>query len=197
MSTQVQTKRFTLEEYFEYELKAERRHEFIDGKIEPVTYTSKNHGRIVSNLHGLLFPLLGDRGLEIYAGDRMLHIPPCNRIYYPDLIILPIDTDTFQYKGKMEADLYPTALVEVLSDSTEDDDRTDKWRCYKMIDSLRQYVLISQKYPYIETFHRREKQREWLYTFYDDLEQEVEIAGCPVRLEDVYRRVERGRTEKP
>lgn len=147
----------------------------------------------------MLFPLLGDRGLEIYAGDRMLRIPPCNRVYYPDLIILPIDTDTFQYKGKMEADLYPTALVEVLSDSTEDDDRTDKWRCYKMIDSLRQYVLISQKYPYIETFHRRENQREWLYTFYDDddLGQEVEIAGCPVRLEEVYTRVERGRTEGP
>lgn len=180
---------YTLEEYFERELKAERRHEFIDGKIVPVTYTSKDHGRLVHNLDRMIGTCLTGTDREAYAGDRMLYVPACNKVFYPDLIILPVETETWNYQGKMEADLYPTVLIEVLSDSTKENDRTEKWRCYKMIDSLRQYVLIAQKYPYVETYFRRENDREWLYTFFDDLAQEVTIGGCPVPLSTLYERV--------
>ncbi len=122
-----------------------------------------------------------------------------DRIYritgFPDLIILPVETETWNYRGKVEADLYPTVLIEVLSDSTKENNRTEKWRCCKMIDSLRQYVLIAQKYPYVETYFRRENDREWLYTFFDDPAQKVTIDACSIPLSALYERVNlRGET---
>lgn len=189
MTTQIQEKQYTLEEYFDFEYASKVRHQFFDGKVVPMTYTSKSHGRIVNNLSRLLSNCLIDTAFEVYAGDRMLYIPACNQVYYPDLIILPEETETFEYKGKMEADLHPTVVMEVLSDSTKEHDRTDKWRCYQMIDSLQQYVLLSQNYAYVESFYRQDHSKKWLYIPAEGMDQSVEIAGCEVKLEDIYRRV--------
>lgn len=96
----MQEKQYTLEEYFELEYQSEVRHEFFDGKIVPVTYTSKNHGRIVNNISRLLSNCLLETRFEVYSGDRMLHVPDCNQVYYPDVVILPEEVDTHDYRGK-------------------------------------------------------------------------------------------------
>ncbi len=119
----------------------------------------------------------------------MLYMPVCNQVYYPDLIIIPEETETLEYKGKMEDDLHPTVVMEILSDSTEEHDRTDKWRCYQMIDSLQQYVLLSQNYAYVQSFYRQDQSKKWLYIPAEGMDQSVEIAGCEVKLGDIYRRV--------
>lgn len=119
----------------------------------------------------------------------MLYVPFCKKTFYPDLIILPVDVETLSYKGKMEAELHPNAIIEILSDSTEEDDRTEKWRCYQMIDSLQQYLLISQKRPYVETYFRQEEKGKWMYTSAQDMEGQVDIHGCPIALSDIYNRV--------
>ena len=54
----------------------------------------------------------------------------------------------------------PVLLVEVLSVTTEKDDRGDKWLHYQGIPSLQEYVLVSQK-PRIEVYRR--EQTSWAY----------------------------------
>jgi Uma2 family endonuclease len=49
---------------------------------------------------------------------------------------------------------HPGLIVEVLSPSTEQDDRGDKWRDYQLISSLREYVLVSQGERRVERFRR-------------------------------------------
>ncbi|MDX1942293.1 MAG: Uma2 family endonuclease [Saprospiraceae bacterium] len=183
------TKKYTLEAYFELEYTSSEKHEYLNGKIKNVTYTAKPHGKIVSNLLRLIGNYLEDSELEVFAGDRMLYVPDCNKVYYPDLIVLPQNVETYGYRGKMEADLYPVGVIEILSDSTEDYDYEDKWHCYQKISTLKEYMLVSQKLPFVQVFHRQSDKEDWLYHSEDKKESSIQFAGCSLALKDIYKRV--------
>lgn len=189
IATAAFVKKYTLEEYFELEYQSSEKHEYLDGKIKNVTYTAKPHGKIVSNLLKLIGNYLEDSDLEIYAGDRMLYVPDCNKVYYPDWIVLPLEVETYNHRGKMEADLYPVALIEIRSDSTEENDYGDKWHCYQKISTLQEYMLVSQKFPFVEIFRRESMESEWLYSSADEEEATVTFAGCSMTLKNIYKRV--------
>lgn len=188
MTAIAQTK-FTLEEYFDLEYTSETRHEFIDGKIRPMAYTSIAHGRIVQNLSRLLGNCLYQSDFEPFSGDRMTYIPHCERVYYPDLVILPIERETFYYKGKMEAEKFPTTVIEVLSKSTSDDDFGDKWDCYQTLETLQEYILIDQYKTKIHTYQRIENSNKWVYQLFDEIEKGLTIKGCDLKIKDIYARV--------
>jgi Uma2 family endonuclease len=188
-ATLAPTKIYTLEEYFELEYQSSEKHEFLDGKIKKMTYTAKPHGKVVTNLLSRIDDFLEDSDLEIYAGDRMLYVPDCNKVYYPDLIVLPLEVETYAYRGKMEADLYPVALIEILSDSTQSNDKEEKWHCYQKISTLREYMLVSQQYPFVQVFHRAAESVEWSYFSADQMEASVTFVGCNMSLKNIYKRV--------
>ncbi len=73
----------TLEDYFAFEMKAEGRHEFVDGKIVAMAYASEPHGKIASNLLRLLGNCLLSKDCDVYAGDRMVFVKDCNQVFYP------------------------------------------------------------------------------------------------------------------
>jgi len=194
MSVQAQT-RYTLEEYFELEQQASIKHEFINGKIRPMTYTSRPHGKIVHNIDRLLGNHFFDSDMNVYPGDRMLYVPDCNKVYYPDLMVIPENAEPFDYKGKMQAELYPTALIEILSDSTEEDDRDEKWHCYRKIAGLQQYVLVAQKRMEVEIYTHQTGNR-WQYAAFEQEEDQVDIAGCKMKLKHIYHKVTFPASEK-
>lgn len=184
-------KRMTIEEYLDFEYNSETRHEYVAGKIFPMPYTTKNHGRIAQNLSRLLGNCLQNTNWEVFQESRMLHVPDCQGFYYPDLIVVPIEVEMFTHKQKMEADLYPVALVEVASESTEEHDREGKWRCYQKIASLQQYVLVSQFEIFVEVFTRQaEGSNKWIYTSYSEPAEKVPVMGCEIEVKTIYERVE-------
>jgi Uma2 family endonuclease len=48
----------------------------------------------------------------------------------------------------------PTLIVEVLSPTTEQHDRGEKWEHFQRIPSLQEYVLVSQSHPRVERYRR-------------------------------------------
>jgi Uma2 family endonuclease len=79
----------------------------------------------------------------------------------------------------------PTVIVEVLSPSTEASDRGEKWRHYQRIDSLREYVLVSQGEPYVEVFRRDGD--EWvLRTATAGKMLELPSQGVRIAVDDIY-----------
>ena len=71
-----------------------------------------------------------------------------------------------------------------------EDDFVTKWRCYKKIKSLKQYIIIAQKEPYILIFNRTEKEDEWLHVSLDNEESVLKILDCEIKLQDIYENVE-------
>ncbi len=169
-----------------------QKHEYIDGEIRPMPYTSENHGLIVANLIGLLFNALKGTGCRVYPSDRMLYVPETGNYYYPDVMVVCGESVFNTYKGKMQATVNPTGLVEVLSESTSDYDETMKWYDYKQLHSLQQYVRVSQKVVRLDIYTRVGDTNDWLNTFAEQPDQSVTIGGCAITVHDVYEHVKQG-----
>ena len=77
----------------------------------------------------------------------------------------------------------PVVIIEILSDSTELYDRTEKFAYYRAIPTLQDYILVSQKQYHVEQFTRKGG-RTWEMVYYDDIGQSIQIEsiGCEVPL---------------
>ena len=194
MSTQGQPADFppknALEAYFNLEYKAERRHEFIDGKVVAMAYTSEEHGTIVSNLNRLLGNCLSEQDCSVYASDRMVLVPGCNGSFYPDVLVVCGEHQFYQVHKNMRATLNPSVIVEVLSNSTEHIDKTHKTRCYKQIPSLRQMLFVAQDEMHVRILEKEGE--KWVDTEFYENEDVLRIGECLIALPEVYRRVRLG-----
>lgn len=144
----------TEEEYLAFERAAEERHEYIDGEIFAMSGASREHSRVALQLGAELVYALRGRKCEVYNGEVRIYLPKSRRYVYPDATVV---CGRAEFKDK-EFDnlLNPRVLVEVLSPSTEDYDRDEKFTHYKTISSLAHYVLVSQNKPFVEVFSRQE-----------------------------------------
>ncbi len=180
-------KSVSLEDYFEFEYKAERHHELIDGKIVAMAYTSPEHGQIASNLSLVIGLCLREKDCSVYIGDRMLLVPDCKGVFYPDLLLVCGKHEFYQAGRNMKATLNPTVVIEILSDSTEYLDKTTKTRCYKKIPSLQQIVFVSQKEKHVRILEREGER--WIDTEFYEEGDDLKIGDCTVPLAEVYRKV--------
>ena len=186
-------KRLTPEEYLEYERTSEIRHEYFDGEIFAMTGASLNHNRIQHNLSRLLGNRLLESSCDVLLSDQRLKIEKVGKYTYPDIAVVCGEVE-LEEKAGLDTLLNPVVVVEILSDSTEAYDRGEKFRHYRLLPSLREYILVSQYFCGIEKYLRRDG-GIWLYSSYESMDQtlKIETIDCELLLSDIYYRVEFGR----
>ncbi|MBP0022297.1 MAG: Uma2 family endonuclease [Cyanobacteria bacterium SBLK] len=188
MIAATQSKYFTPEEYLELEEQADFKSEYLDGEIVPMAGATANHNRISLNFCRL-FPLTIDRKeYEVFMSDMRLWLPRYRRYTYPDVMIVdgePIFTDE-----KQKAIINPCVIVEILSDSTKDYDKTDKFKKYRSLPEFQEYILISQIDYNIDQYAKQEDNR-WLLTEYLSENDVLKLASVnfEISLQDLYKRV--------
>jgi len=187
--TAVSQKRYTLEEYAEFEYNAEQRHYFYNGMIIPMGYTSELHGQIIFNLIREPGILIEDADYLAYSSERMIHVSACNLNYYPDIVFIKGEQQFRQLKPRMKATMNPYTLIEMLSDTTASKDKFDKWECYREIPSLQQYFMIAQHKPYIDIYNRIGNSNKWENTYVNKLEQTIHIAEFDISVAQIYKKV--------
>ncbi len=175
------------EEYLAYERKAEIRSEYINGEIFAMAGASRNHNRILSNLVRVLGNQLIDKPCSVYSSEMKVKIGKANKYAYPDIVVA-CDIEEFE-DGNEDILLNPIVIIEILSDSTEAYDRGLKFFHYQFIDSLREYILISQKLCRIEVFRRQNN--SWLYSEIHSIKDVIDISSieCRLAMQDVYLKV--------
>lgn len=134
----------TYAEYLAAERVSDVRHEYLRGQVFAMAGGTPEHGRLAASVIVLLGP--------VYTSDVRIRIEETDRSTYPDVSVVCGPRQTAQ--GDPDALVNPGVLVEVLSDSTEADDRGEKFAHYRRIPSLREYVLVSQRTPRIEVYRR-------------------------------------------
>jgi Uma2 family endonuclease len=149
------------EEYLTQEETSQIKHEYIDGEIFAMAGASDAHVTIAGNLFALLRNHVRGKNCRVYIADMKVSLETINTFYYPDVIVTcdPRDREFSNYKK------YPCLIVEVLSPSTEAFDRGDKFSDYQQIETLQEYVLISQKHQRIDCF-RRNNEGLWVLQSY-------------------------------
>jgi Uma2 family endonuclease len=173
--------------YLEFERESDTRHEFMNGQVIAMIGASQSHNRITVNLIRLFGNAFQDGMCEVYGSDMRVKIPPGNYVY-PDVSLVCGDA---QLDDSAFATLInPLVIIEVLSPSTEAYDRGEKFRQYRQLTTLREYVLIAQDSPRIERYWR---QPDDIWSFKDvaGLESRIMLDAVDVvlSLQAVYERV--------
>lgn len=142
------------QEYLELERASETKHEYADGEIFAMSGGTFERAQITGNITGELRSALRARPCRICPADMRVKSATTDRYVYPD-VALVCGPPRFEDERR-DTLLNPTAIFEVLSDSTEAYDRGDKFAHYRTIPSFVDYVLASQKRVQVEHFHRQE-----------------------------------------
>ena len=174
--------------YFEREDTAEIKSEYHDGVLVAMSGASPAHIRITTNLTRLVGNQLEGKSCEPFDSDMRVMAEECNAVFYPDLTVVcntPHFADT-----RLVTLLNPMLIVEVLSPSTERADRGIKFDCYRTLESLHAYVLVSQDEARIELYSRQ-SDGSWRYDVATGLQAvlPLDTIGCELRLAEVYVRV--------
>ena len=160
------------EDYLATEADSPVKHEYRDGEIYAMAGGTDAHVTIALNLWALLRGHLRNGGCRAYALDMKARIEVLNRFYYPDVMVTCDERDdpsgrSLDQRANTTFKCHPCLVVEVLSEGTEAFDRGDKFIDYRHLDSLQEYVLISQVRLQVEVF-RRNDEGLWVLHHYRD-----------------------------
>lgn len=165
MIAQTETKHYTIDEYLELEIASEIRSEYCDGEIIPMTGGTPNHNDIAGNLYILLKSALKGKDYRTFYADRRLWIPSVSLYTYPDIMVLPKPLEL--QTGRKDTVVNPCFIAEVLSKSTQNYDRGEKFVAYRTIPIFQEYLLIDQYRIHVE-HHVKTAVHQWLFSEYDD-----------------------------
>jgi Uma2 family endonuclease len=170
-------------EYLAFEAKSKIRHEFMDGEIFAMAGATRKHNLIATNVSTELNLQLREKNCEVYVSDFRVRVRGGHHVY-PDVAVAcheiqVVDNDTTL--------LNPIVVFEVLSKSTEQRDRSEKLEDYFNLESVKDYVLVSQNRVKVEHFHR-ENNGKWSLQILTKLENTLvlESIECEISLRLIY-----------
>jgi Uma2 family endonuclease len=184
-----ETRTYSPEEYLALEISSEEKHEYIDGEIILMPGGTPNHNQAIGNLYAALNFALKHQPYRVFFADQRLWIPR-RRIYtYPDIIIVRGELK-FQ-EGRKDTLVNPFVIVEVLSKSTRNYDKGDKFAAYRTIAGFQEYILIDQYAQQIEHYVKTEP-RKWIFQEYDESDSAFALASLSfeISIADLYDKVE-------
>lgn len=186
---QLLQKSYTPEEYLELEEKAEFRSEYRNGEIVPMAGGTTRHNEISLNVAtSLKFSLKGQK-YRVYMSDVRLWIPPNRQYTYPDVML--IQSEPIYLENTTTTVTNPRLIVEVLSKSTGNYDRGEKFDYYRSIPELQEYLLIDQSCYHVMQYVKT-NQGQWLLTDYTKAEETIKLGSVDLSLtlNDIYDRVD-------
>jgi Uma2 family endonuclease len=188
MTTQTVTY-VTPDEYLAAERLSDYRSEYLDGGVYPMTGGSINHIRIVSNLTAELNVQLRGRRCDVLPTEMKIRLQESRKFFYPDVTVVCGEPQF--HDNRRDIILNPDLLIEVLSPSTEAFDRGAKFRAYQTIESLKEYLLVSQEKPLVEQYIRN-GEGKWTYSAAEGLESSLALPSieCTLNLSAVYDKVD-------
>lgn len=189
MTQTLEIKKYTAEEYLEFEVNAEERHEYVDGEIRLMTGGTPNHNEIAGNLYILLKLALKGKAYRTFYTDQRLYLPDRNLYTYPDVMVVPRPLQL--QAGRTDTVLNPCLIAEVLSKSTQDYDRGEKFVAYRTLESFQEYLLIDQYRIHVEHYVKTAA-HQWLLSEYEDASVTLALntVELQIQIADLYENVE-------
>ncbi|MBX3242340.1 MAG: Uma2 family endonuclease [Chitinophagaceae bacterium] len=164
--------KFTIEEYLSMEEAATEKSEYYRGEIFAMSGAKLPHNTISVNLLIELGNKLKGKQCKPYGSDQRIHIEANTLFTYPDISIVCGETKTLNNDNWNV--LNPAVIIEVLSPSTKNYDRGEKFKLYRDIPTLKEYILVDSESLHIEIFRLNEAHR-WELEEYDSPEEVLYI----------------------
>ncbi len=184
--------RLSVEEYVQQEIDTNIKYEYHDGKIYALAGGTLNHGLICGNVYSELRSGLKTKGSNCLplTSEVKLYVEKTNSYVYPDSMVICGEIE--QAKNEKNAVTNPELIIEVLSKSTAEYDRGDKFYLYRQIPGFREYVLIEQKKYVVDVHYKSNESDLWKITRYKGLDKMVTLQsiGLTISMENLYYRTD-------
>lgn len=179
-------RRISVEEWRDLQRTSEVKYEYSDGWVYAMAGGSLAHGRIALNAQLLLDTAFADESCWVHTADVAVRLSP-SEYRFPDATV---SCDARDRPTREHTEVQsPRVVVEVLSPSTEKEDRTTKFALYRACPSVQEYVLIATEFQAVEVY-RRDRLR-WTYQWYGPGECiELESVGAQLAVDNLYRRTD-------
>jgi len=183
--------KFTIEEYLAMEEAATEKHEYYKGEIFAMSGPKVPHNTISINMLVELGNKLKGKKCRPFSSDQRIHIETNTLFTYPDISIICGEPETLNNDNWNV--LNPAIIIEVLSPSTRNYDRGEKFKLYRDIPALKEYILVDSETIHIEIF-RLNDSNHWELEEYDAVEEMLYIKTINERisLADIYAGVQLG-----
>lgn len=180
--------RYTAEEYLAIDRASDTKNEFLDGAIYAMGGATARHVQIAGNIGRELGNQLRDKPCFVYSSDLRVCVSPEGLYAYPDVVVAcgePVFIDI-----ELDTLMNPLLIVEVLSDSTGNYDRGEKFERYRSIESFQEYLLIAQDKVHVERYTRQDD-GTWLLSETNDMDDTIELSSvdCRLHVSEIYLKV--------
>jgi Uma2 family endonuclease len=155
MNLAVQEYLISIAEYLDGEQRSDIRHEYLAGRVYAMVGAGEKHNLIAGNLFFHLRAAARGKECGVFISDMKVRVAQNDAFYYPDVMVTCDAQDTEPLHKHT-----PCLIVEVLSPATESIDRREKLTAYRMLPSLRYYLLASQNQRRVEIY-RRDGDGKW------------------------------------
>jgi Uma2 family endonuclease len=164
--------KISIETYLEMENASVEKHEYYQGEVFAMSGAKLPHNTIAGNLFVALANRSKGKNCKPYNSDQRIHIESNTLFTYPDISIvcgevLTLNNDEYNV-------LNPAVIVEVLSRSTKNYDRGEKFKLYRDITTLKEYIVIDSENIHIEVFRLNEN-NHWELEEYNDMKEYLQI----------------------
>jgi Uma2 family endonuclease len=174
--------KLTPEEYFIWEEQQLLRHEYLNGEVYAMSGGTQNHGRIASNIIFILKGHLRGGGCQVGNSDCRVNIFETKDYVYPDVSVTCDERD----RTAIQAIQYPCLIIEVLSASTANYDRGDKFRMYRRNPSLQDYVLVDAEKIAIDLYRKNDRGNWEIFNYQSGDNIDLQSIGLSFPIESVY-----------
>jgi len=180
-----QKKFYTIQEYLEMENEALEKHEYYKGEIFAMSGAGNRHNIISVNIIASLKSLLKGKKCRPYGSDMRINIPENTLFTYPDISIFCGEVKTL--KEDQNTATLPKVIIEILSPSTRNYDRGEKFMLYRAIPSLKEYILVDSESIHVEHFAIN-KEGLWQLKELNNPGEEIflETLSIKLSLEEIY-----------
>lgn len=188
MSAVPALKFISIEDYLSLEESADEKHEYYRGEIFAMAGGTIAHNQIVSNMVSEVNFFLREKDCQVFPSDLKVHNEANSLFTYPDISIVCGELQKWQ--GRNDTITNPVVIIEVLSESTQLYDRGQKFKLYRSIPSLKEYLLISSIEYMVEQYT---KQADDVWSFCELTNPEdrmsIESIGFSFAIKELYRNV--------
>ncbi len=175
----------TLGKYLEFDFRAEGRYEYFDGDVVEMSGGTPELALLGSRVGFLLNSVTIKKGCFVYSSDVKIKVPAMPPYRYADVSAL-CGQPVYEETGNQILLVNPSLIVEVLSASTEIYDKDKKFKAYKSIKSLLEYVLISQKEKFV-VLYTKHNEKFWFQSEYVEGETlKLESVECELSVGEIY-----------
>ncbi len=188
---------YSFEEYLELETQNEERHEFHDGEVLAMSGGTSAHSKIANSIGTAIDIEIDkmDNDCSVFNSDIKIYIEIFNHCVYPDVMALCGEEDFYDENNTIITN--PLIVIEMLSQSTKGYDKGLKFDKYRTLPSLKEYILVWQTLPKVESWFK-EEENLWRISRSFGLDASISLNAmdCQIALSDIYKRIDDLKTEE-